>query len=282
MTEGRLARIVIRSGAALALAFLYVPLVLVVLYAFSKSIGYSWPPTLFTTKWFAVAFHDPDLPPALLNSLKAAIVATLAALVLGTLAAAAVHRYRFFGRETVSFVLVLPIALPGIVTALALSSAVDTAHSAGFPITFGIVAIILGHATFCVVVVYNNVIARMRRTPGSLVEASLDLGADSLQTFRFVTLPSLRTALLAGGLLAFGLSFDEIVVTLYLAGTTQTLPLWIFNHIQRPVDRPIVNVVAMLVLIASILPVWIAGRLAGGAEAESVAAIGTPTGGAAP
>jgi putative spermidine/putrescine transport system permease protein len=282
VTEGRLARVVIRAGAAAALAFLYVPLVLVVLYAFSKSIGFSWPPTLFTTKWFAVAFRDPDLAPALLNSLKAAVLATTVALVLGTLAATAVHRYRFFGRESVSFVLVLPISLPGIVTALALSSAVDQGHAAGLPITFGIVAIILGHATFCVVVVYNNVLARMRRTPGSLVEASLDLGADPAQTFRYVTLPALRTALLAGALLAFGLSFDEIVVTLYLAGTTQTLPLWIFNHIRLPVDRPIVNVVAMLVLFASIVPVWIAQRVAGGAEGEGVAAIGTPTGGAAP
>jgi putative spermidine/putrescine transport system permease protein len=274
--------VIIRAGAATALAFLYVPLVLVVLYAFSKSIGFSWPPTLFTTKWFAVAFHDPDLVPALSNSLKAAVLATVVALVLGTLAATAVHRYRFFGRESVSFILVLPISLPGIVTALALSSAVDQAHASGLPLTFGIVAIILGHATFCVVVVYNNVLARMRRTPGSLVEASLDLGADPVQTFRYVTFPALRTALLAGALLAFGLSFDEIVVTLYLAGTTQTLPLWIFNHIRLPVDRPIVNVVAMLVLIASILPVWIAQRIAGGTEGEGVAAIGTPRGGAAP
>jgi len=271
MTEGRLARIAIRLGAVLALAFVYVPLAIVVLYAFSKSIGYSWPPSLFTTKWFGVAFRDPDLVPALLNSLKAAVAATAIALTLGTLAAAAVHRYRFFGRESVSFLLVLPIALPGIVTALAGSAAVDSAHAHGFPISFGIVAIILGHATFCVVVVYNNVIARMRRTPGSLIEASLDLGADSVQTFRYVTFPQLRTALLAGGLLAFGLSFDEIVVTLYLAGTTQTLPLWIFNHIRLPVDRPIVNVVAMLVLIASIIPVWLAQRIAGGAETVSTA-----------
>jgi len=269
VTEGRLARVVIRVGAAVALAFLYVPLVVVILYAFSKSIGYSWPPTLFTTRWFGVAFRDPNLGPALANSLKAAVVATTIALVLGTLAAAAVHRYRFFGRETVSFLLVLPIALPGIVTALALSSAVDEAHAVGFPISFGIVAIILGHATFCVVVVYNNVVARLRRTQGSLVEASLDLGADSLQTFRYVTFPALRTALLAGGLLAFGLSFDEIVVTLYLSGTTQTLPLWIYDHIRLPVDRPIVNVVALLVLVASIVPVWIAQRIAGGAEAVS-------------
>jgi len=283
VTEGRFARVVIRVGAAAAMAFLYVPLVLVVLYAFSKSIGYSWPPTLFTTKWFAVAFRPDNLVlPALLNSLKAAVVATVVALVLGTLAATAVHRYRFFGRESISFILVLPIALPGIVTALSLSSAVDQAHAAGFPITFGIVAVILGHATFCVVVVYNNVLARMRRTPGSLVEASLDLGADPAQTFRYVTFPALRTALLAGGLLAFGLSFDEIVVTLYLSGTTQTLPLWIYDHIRLPVDRPIVNVVAMLVLFASIVPVWIAQRLAGGAEADGVAAIGRPTGGAAP
>lgn len=258
-------RALLRTASGLVLAFLYLPLLIVIIYAFNKSRGASWPPQLFTTKWFSVAWNNPELKPAFANSIKAGTAATCIALVLGTLASFAVHRFRFFGREAISFFLVLPIALPGIVTALALSSAVDFGHT-WFGLNFGIFTIILGHATFCVVVVFNNVIARLRRTPGNLTEASMDLGGDGWQTFRYVTFPSLRTALLAAGLLAFGLSFDEIVVTLYLSGTTSTLPLWIFNNIQRPVNRPIVNVVAMVVLIVSLIPVYIAQRLAGGAD----------------
>jgi putative spermidine/putrescine transport system permease protein len=208
-------------------------------------------------------WSDPRVAPAirsaLANSLVAAILATLLAMVLGTLAAFAVHRYRFFGREAISFVFVLPIALPGIVTALALSSMVDAVSF----IRFGLPAIIIGHATFCVVVIFNNAIARLRRSSPSIIEASMDLGADGLQTFRYVTFPTLRTALIAGGLLAFGLSFDEIVVTLYLAGTKQTLPLWIYNNIQRPVNLGAVYVVGLLVLLISIIPVYLALRLTG-------------------
>jgi putative spermidine/putrescine transport system permease protein len=184
---------------------------------------------------------------------------------LGTLASHAVHKFAFFGRDAVSFILVLPIALPGIVTALALSSAVESSRTS-IGLTFGLTAIILGHATFCVVVVYNNVIARLRRTPGSLTEASMDLGGDGPTTFRRISLPNMRTALIAGALLAFGLSFDEIVVTKYLAGTVETLPLWIYGNIQRPFDRPIVNVVAVVVLLLSIIPIYIAQRLTGSAQ----------------
>jgi len=264
--ESRGVKALLRVASGFILLFLYAPLMIVVIYAFNKNISASWPPNLFTTKWFSVAWQNPELRPAFFNSIKAGVAATSIALLLGTLASFAVHRFRFFGRDAISFVLVLPIALPGIVTALALSSAVEVGRS-WFGLNFGLLTIIIGHATFCVVVVYNNVIARLRRTPGNLVEASMDLGGDGWQTFRYVTFPSLKTALLAAGLLAFGLSFDEIVVTIYLSGTTSTLPLWIFNNIQRPVNRPIVNVVAMVVLIASLLPVYIAQRLAGGAEA---------------
>ena len=254
--ETRAIRIFLRVMTGLSLGFLYMPLALVVIYAFSKGRGSTWPPELFTTKWFSVAWNDPLVKPALVRSLAVAALATGVALLLGSLAAFAVHRFRFFGRDAISFALVLPIALPGIVSALALNSAVDVS---GFGL--GLAAVVVGHATFCIVVVYNNVIARLRRTPGSLVEASMDLGADGLQTFRYVTLPAIRTALLAGGMLAFGLSFDEIIVTKYLAGSDQTLPLWILNNLQRPTNRGAVNVVAMLVLILSLIPVYIALRL---------------------
>jgi putative spermidine/putrescine transport system permease protein len=264
--ESRFVRIAVRLGAAFTLAFLYVPLIIVVVYAFNKSVSNAWPPQLFTLHWFSVAWQDPRLHTALWTSVVAAICATSLALILGTLASFAVHRFAFFGRDAVSFILVLPIAMPGIVTALALSSAVESSRTS-IGLTFGLVAVILGHATFCVVVIYNNVIARLRRTPGSLTEASMDLGADGPTTFRRVTLPGMRTALIAGGLLAFGLSFDEIVVTKYLAGSTViTLPLWIYGNIQRAFNFPIVNVVALVVLVLSIIPIYIAQRLTGTAQ----------------
>jgi putative spermidine/putrescine transport system permease protein len=256
-------RIFTRLWTWFVLAFLYVPLIVIGIYAFNKDRIPSFPPDLATLHWFRVVWSDPNVAPsiraALGNSLEAAILATLLALALGSLAAFAIHRYRFFGREAISFVFVLPIALPGIVTALALSSMVDAVPF----IRFGMPAIIVGHATFCVVVIFNNAIARLRRTSPSIIEASMDLGADGVQTFRYVTLPTIRTALIAGGLLAFGLSFDEIVVTLYLAGTKQTLPLWIYNNIQRPVYLGAVYVVGLLVILISIVPVYLALRLTG-------------------
>jgi putative spermidine/putrescine transport system permease protein len=241
----------------IVLLFVYLPLLTIVIYSFNKTLIPSFPPDLWTLHWFSVAWHDPHVWEGVKNSVIAGVFATALALVLGSLAAFAIHRYRFFGRETISFALVLPIALPGIVTALALSSMVD---SVSF-ISFGLPAIIVGHATFCVVVIYNNVIARLRRSSSSVLEASMDLGADGLQTFRYVTLPLMRTALVAGGLLAFGLSFDEIVVTLYLAGTKQTLPIWIYNNINRPVNVGAVYAVATVVLLVSVIPITIAQRL---------------------
>jgi putative spermidine/putrescine transport system permease protein len=254
------AKILIRVGALITLVFLYVPLVIVVLYAFNDSIGQAWPIQDYTTKWFSAAWDNEQVREALPNSLIVAAIATVFALILGSLAAFAVHRFHFFGRNAVSFLLVLPIALPGIVTAIALNTSINN-----FDIPFGILTIIIGHATFCIVVVYNNVIARLRRTPTSLVEASMDLGADGWQTFRYVTFPAIRTAIIAGALLAFALSFDEIVVTNFTAGTTLTIPKFIYNNIRLPRNRPIVNVVAVAVILIMFIPVYIAQRMAGGA-----------------
>ncbi|HYI74015.1 MAG TPA: ABC transporter permease [Gaiellaceae bacterium] len=262
MVESRLARIFLRLGAFATLAFIYLPLVIIGLYAFNKNVTQAWPIEKYSTRWFSVAFEDPAVRDALKNSLLAAFGATAIALVLGTLASMAVARYSFFGREIVTFAVILPIALPGIVTGLALQATIiDVLGPLG--ITFGLTTIIIGHATFCVVVIYNNAIARMRRTAGSLDEASADLGADNWQTFRYVMLPQLRTALLAGALLAFALSFDEVIVTVFTSGAEQTLPIWIFATLARPDDQPIVNVVALFVILVSIVPVYIATRLAG-------------------
>jgi putative spermidine/putrescine transport system permease protein len=246
-------------GAALVLVFLYVPLVIVVLYAFNDSIGQAWPIQEYTTKWFSAAWNNEQVREALPNSLVVATVATLFALIIGSLAAFAVHRFRFFGRNSVSFLLVLPIALPGIVTAIALNTTINNSQ-----IPFGLLTIFIGHATFCIVVVYNNVVARLRRTSPSIVEASMDLGADGWQTFRYVTFPAIRTALVAGALLAFALSFDEIVVTNFTAGSTLTIPKFIYNNMRLPRNRPIVNVVAVAVILIMFIPVYIAQRMAGG------------------
>jgi putative spermidine/putrescine transport system permease protein len=265
--ESRGARILAALGTIGVLGFLYIPLVVIAIYAFNPSIGQTWPLSGLTTKWFGVAWRNGDVRQALLTSIEAGAGATTIALVLGSAAAFAVHRFRFFGRESVSFALVLPIALPGIVTAMALNSAINTL---GIP--FSVFTIIVGHATFCVVVVYNNVIARLRRTPTSLVEASMDLGGDGWQTFRFVTLPSITTALVAGALLAFALSFDEIVVTNFTSGAELTLPKFIFDNLRQPRNRPIVNVVAVAIVLLSLIPVYLAQRLTGRADVVGPAA----------
>jgi putative spermidine/putrescine transport system permease protein len=257
-------RLVLRLLTAATVAFIYLPIALIVVYAFNTNRVPTWPPAGFTLDWFARAAASTEIRSALLLSLEAAVGATLAALVLGTLAALAVHRYSFFGRETVSFLVILPIALPGIVTGIALATAFRTVG-----VQLGLLTIIVGHATFCVVTVYNNALARLRRIASSYEEASMDLGADTWQTFRFVTFPNLRTALLAGGLLAFALSFDEIIVTLLVAGPHQTLPIWIFNNYLRPNQAPVVNVVALLAVVLSLVPVYLASRLS--AETTTVA-----------
>ena len=253
---GRGTRISLAVWSVLVIAFLWIPLAIIALYAFNGSTIQGWPITSWTTHWFSVAWHDPDVRSAFELSVKVGVIAALVALVLGTMAAAAVARYRFFGREAVSFLLILPLALPGIITGLALRTSYTTVG-----IDFGLLTIIIGHATFCIVVVYNNSLARLRRVSGSLEQASYDLGADAWQTFRYVTFPQMRTALLAGGLLAFALSWDEVVVTIFTAGAQQTLPIWIFANLFRPIEQPVVNVVALFVIVLSLIPVWIAQRV---------------------
>lgn len=241
----------LKIAAGLGLAFLHLPILLIFVYAFTtEEKSFQWPPPGFTTKWFAVAWNRPDIWEALWLSVKVASIATVIALVLGTLAAAAVARTKFFGREVISLLVILPIALPGIITGIALRSAFSLAD-----IPFSFWTIILGHATFCVVVVYNNAVARFRRTSGSLIEASMDLGADGFQTFRYVILPNIATALLAGGMLAFALSFDEVIVTTFTAGQQSTLPIWMLEELIRPRQRPVTNVVAMVVVIVTFLPI---------------------------
>jgi putative spermidine/putrescine transport system permease protein len=254
--ESRGTKIALWVWVGLVLLFLYIPIVVICLYAFDKSNVQSWPIGGLTTKWFGPAIHNGDMQQALWLSLEAASFATLLALVLGTLASFGVHRFRFFGREAISFLLVLPIALPGIITGMALNS-----YFTYWKLNFGLLTIVIGHATFCVVVVYNNVIARLRRVPGSLTEASMDLGADGWQTFRYVTFPTISTALVSGGLLAFALSFDEVIVTTFTAGAQNTLPIWIFGQIRLGQQLPQVNVVVFLILAVTIIPVAVAQRL---------------------
>jgi putative spermidine/putrescine transport system permease protein len=257
----------LRAGVIFTLLFIYLPLLIIAIYAFNGGTTLKWPPPSLTTHWFGVAFHDHDARQALLTSIKVGVAATGIALVLGTLASFAVARHRFFGRETISFLVILPIALPGIVTGVALS---DT-FTQVFGISLSLLTVIIGHATFCIVVVYNNVIARLRRISGNLEDASADLGAHTWQTFRYVTLPSMSTALVAGALLAFALSFDEIIVTTFTIGAgDETLPIWIFNNLFRGQELPITNVVAVIIVLLSIIPVYLAHRLTrdeGGAAA---------------
>jgi putative spermidine/putrescine transport system permease protein len=253
---GRGARISLAVWSALVIAFLWIPLVIIALYAFNGSNIQGWPITTWTLHWFSVTWHNPDVRGALGLSVKVGAITTAVALVLGTMAAAAVARFRFFGREAVSFLLVLPLALPGIITGMALNSFFVYAGIAVSTWT-----IVIGHATFCVVVVYNNVVARLRRVSGSLVEASQDLGADGWQTFRFVLWPVLSTALVAGGLLAFALSFDEVIVTTFTAGLQQTLPIFILDNIRQGQQLPVINVVAFFVIVVTVIPVALAQRV---------------------
>jgi putative spermidine/putrescine transport system permease protein len=241
----------LKLAASAGLLFLHLPILLIFVYAFTtEEKSYQWPPPGFTLKWFAVTWDRPDVWRALKLSVGVASLSTIVALVLGTLCAAAISRSKFFGRETISLLVILPIALPGIITGIALRSAFNLAE-----IPFSVWTIVLGHATFCVVVVYNNAVARFRRTSASLIDASMDLGADGFQTFRYVILPNLGTALLAGGMLAFALSFDEVIVTTFTAGQQQTLPIWMLEELVRPRQRPVTNVVAMVVVLVTFLPI---------------------------
>lgn len=255
----------LKIAAISGLLFLHLPILLIFIYAFTtEEKSYRWPPPGYTLKWFEVTWHRADVWDALTLSVQVASISTVIAMLLGTLCAAAVARSKFFGRETISLLVILPIALPGIITGISLRSAFNISS-----IPFSFWTIVLGHATFCIVVVYNNAVARFRRTSGSLIEASMDLGANYWQTLRFVILPNIATALLAGGMLAFALSFDEVIVTTFTAGQQQTLPIWMLEELVRPRQRPVTNVVAMVVVIVTFLPILGAYYLTRGTETVS-------------
>jgi len=256
--NGERASWLLKSSAMGAILFLHIPMWLIFLYAFTTDeSAYTFPPPSLTLKWIPQALANSAMQDALLLTIKVAFLSTAAALILGTLAAAAVYRFDFFGKEAISFMLILPLALPGIVTGIAMRSAISLIH-----IPFSFWTIVIGHATFCVVVVYNNVLARFRRSSNSMIEASMDLGANSFQTFWNIVLPNMGTALLAGAILAFSLSFDEVIVTTFTAGNQQTLPIWIFSQMLKPRNRPITNVTAMLVVLITALPILFAQRIA--------------------
>ena len=252
----------LKLAAGFTLVYLHVPILFVFLYAFTtESASFQFPPPGLTTDWFGVAWQNSDIRAALSLSLRVAAISTLVALIVGTLAAAAVWRTNFFGKNTLSLFIILPIALPGIITGIALRSAINLGD-----LSFSFWTLVIGHATFCVAVAFNNVIARMRRTSPNILEASMDLGARGWQTFRHVLLPQLAPAMLVGGMLAFALSFDEIIVTTFTAGNQQTLPIWIFSSLVRPRNRPVTNVVAVFVIVITFIPIILAQRYAQRAE----------------
>jgi putative spermidine/putrescine transport system permease protein len=267
MRLSRRSALLLRFAVGVGVAFIYVPLIVVAIYAFNSSNILEWPPPGLTLDWFPKAIENELAREAFVTTLKAGAAATVIAILLGTLASLAVARHRFFGRETISFLVILPIALPGIVTGVALNNTFTQVLG----VELSLFTVIVAHATFCIVVVYNNVVARLRRASASFEEASADLGAHTWQTFRYVTLPNLKTALAAGALLAFALSFDEIIVTTFTLGASEeTLPIWIFRNLFRPNQLPIVNAVAVIVILISIIPVYLAHRLTreeGGAAA---------------
>jgi putative spermidine/putrescine transport system permease protein len=247
----------LRIAAGLALLFLHFPLFIIILYAFTtEDRTYQFPPPGLTFKWFGAAAARADIWAAMWLSVKVAVMATGIAMLLGTLVAAAMYRAKFWGKEAITLLLILPIALPGIVTGIALLSSIRRAN-----LEPSVLTVVIGHATFCIVTVFNNVVARFRRISHSQLEASADLGADAWQTFRFVVLPNIATALLAGGLLSFALSFDEVIVTTFTAGQEMTLPIWFYSELFRPRDRPITNVVAIFVIFVTMIPILLVQRL---------------------
>ena len=267
MNDGIWTRIVLRIWVVLILLFLFIPIALIFFYAFNTSNIESWPIPGLTMKWFTATWDDENVRTALVLSLQAGLTATALALVLGSCAAFAIHRMTFFGRDVVNLLFVLPLALPGIITGIALN-----AFFSFNGVELSIWTIVVGHTTFCIVVVYNNVLARLRRTQGSLVEAAMDLGANGFQVFRDITLPLISTAVIAGGMLAFALSFDEVIVTTFTAGGQSTLPIWIFGQIRHGILLPEVNVVVSFVILVTVIPVLIAARLTGGGGAARVPA----------
>ena len=265
--EGFWTRMLLRVWVALILLFLFIPILLIFFYAFNTSNIESWPIPGLTLKWFTATWNDVNVRSALGLSLQAGLLATGLALVLGSCAAFAVHRTAFFGREVVSLLFILPLALPGIITGIALN-----AFFSFNGVSLSLWTIVIGHTTFCIVVIYNNVLARLRRTQGSLIEAAMDLGANGFQVFRDITLPLISTSIVAGAMLAFALSFDEVIVTTFTAGAQSTLPIWIFGQIRHGVLLPEVNVVVSFVILVTIIPVVVAARLTGGGGAARVQA----------
>jgi putative spermidine/putrescine transport system permease protein len=261
MITGRTTRVLLRLATGLILVFVYVPIALVFVYALNDSASTAWPPQGYSLKWISEAIRNSALIQAFLTSVLVALGATVVALALGVLASLAVSRYEFFGREAVSFVVIFPIALPGIIPGIALA---PTFAQLDFPL--GILSIVVGHGTFCIVVVYNNALARLRRTAGSFEEASADLGAHTWQTFRYVTFPALRSALMAGALLAFALSYDEVIVTIFTNGGVKTLPIWIFESYQVANQVPLVSVAGTIAILLSVIPVYFATRITGDAS----------------
>ena len=255
------AKLLLGGAAALVYGFLYLPLVIVIIYAFNSATITSWPPAQPSLHWFQVLWNDPDPRDAFVNSIKVAVAATVIAVLLGTAAAFALHRFRFPGREGLNFAITLPILLPGIITGFAMTTWFSQLIQWGILSSLSLVTVTIGHATFCNVLVFNNVLARLRRTTRSLEEASMDLGADGWQTFWLVTLPSIRGAIIAGALLAFTLSFDEIIVTFFLIGPQNTLPLWIFSHIRQGINFPEIDAVAVVVISISLPIVLLAQYL---------------------
>jgi putative spermidine/putrescine transport system permease protein len=252
----------LKLAVAIGLAFMHLPILVIAMYAFNtEDSAFTFPPPGFTLKWFGRAFARQDVIESISLSLEVAALASLLAICLGTLAALAVHRHRFRGRDAVNVMFNLPIALPGIITGIALLSSIRL-----LGLEPGMLTIVIGHTTFCVVMVYNNVIARLRRLPDSLIEASMDLGADGFATFRRVILPGMATAVLAGGILAFALSFDEIIVTTFTSGAQRTLPIWLLNQLAKPREMPITNVVALVVIAVTTIPIIFAYRLTLGTE----------------
>tara|TARA_B110000003_G_scaffold4463_1_gene4792 strand:+ start:1284 stop:2114 length:831 start_codon:yes stop_codon:yes gene_type:complete len=248
----------LRFGAIAGLLFLHIPLLLIILYAFTtEDKSYQFPPPGYTLKWFEVVLNRQDIWNAVALSMRIAIISTFVAIILGTLAAGALFKKSFFGKNSITILIILPIALPGIITGISLRS---TFGVMGIP--FSTWTIIIGHATFCMVVVYNNVVARLRRTSPNLIQASMDLGANNLQTFFYVILPNMGTAILAGGMLAFALSFDEVIVTTFTAGQQTTLPIWMFSELIRPRQRPITNVVAVFIMFITFIPIVFASYMA--------------------
>jgi len=267
MSEGLWTRMALRIWAVLVLLFLFIPILVIFLYAFNQSNIETWPIAGLSTKWVAKTWSDQEVREAISLSVKVGLAATALALGLGSCAAFAIHRSTFFGRDAISFLFVLPLALPGIITGVALRAFFNFNN-----VEFSIWTIIVGHATFCIVVVYNNVLARLRRTQGSLIEAAMDLGANGFQTFMDVTLPLISTSLVAGAMLAFALSFDEVIVTTFTAGAQNTLPIWIFAQLRTGQRLPEVNVVVSFVILVTIIPVLIAARLTGGSGTARVPA----------